>query len=170
MKKLISLSLLSLALCIGACKKDDKGTDDNSYEARLAGTWDLKSVKYKADIPDIIGGGTPTHVEGAGTGVSGNFILKRNPNTLTYNYSFTASVDPFNSCTEIPIPVSAAGQGDWTTTTDGSKIIITEDSTSTTFSVITNEPKRQVFTSTISQNVSGLFTVDVDVELEFTRP
>ncbi len=166
MKKLFALSLAIFALTITSCKDDNisSNEDPNDYEARLEGTWDLEKVHYDTEIPALTGG-DPTPISGEGNNVNGNITLTRNPNTFTYDFNFDADFSG------LPIPVGQKGSGTWTTSRDNSKLIVTDDTgQEIVFVVVSNEAKKQVYTTTISQSVQGIFTLEVDLELEFTRP
>ena len=166
MKKLIAFSLAIFAFSLTSCKDDNVSTneDPNNYEARLEGTWDLEKVHYDTEIP-ALGGGSPTPVTGDGKNVNGNITLTRNPNNFTYDFSFDADL------AGLPIPVNQQGSGTWTTSRDNSKLIVTdENGEEIVFVVVSNEAKKQVYTTTISETVQQIFTLEVDLDLEFSRP
>ncbi len=165
MRKLLFLFLATLTIGATSCSKDDELGNPNDFEERLGGTWDLQKIYYSTEIPDF-SGGEPTPVNGNGGNVAGNIVLNRNPNTFQYNLFFTANI-----ISGFPIPLPLGGTGTWTTYRDNSKLVLRdENGEETLFAVIINEPKRQVYTTTISESILGLYTVEIDLELEFTRP
>lgn len=176
MKKL-SLLLFVFILAFASCKKKDKESTTpqatpKTYEEKLEGEWNLVAVSYATEIPDIVGGGAPIQIAGNGTEVSGDFDLTRNPNRVVYDLSFKAEADPFNTGTPTEIPVNFASAGDWTTTSDASKVIVTDDlNQEIIFNVEVNEDNKQVFSATIMETINmGLpITLAVDVVLSFER-
>lgn len=172
MKKLIfALAIISMAL---ACKKDDNCQPVTSYEypyeQRLEGNWDLVGVEYDTELPDISGSGQTIPVSGSGTNVSGTFDLSRDPNNVDYNFSFTALADITGTGFPVPIPVNFSSTGEWTTTSDEKHLLITDDNGETlVFDVEENQEDTQIFTSTISENFQGIFTLEVFVRLSFER-
>lgn len=166
MKNWLLMSLALSAIVFTGCKDDNISTDadPSNYEARLAGTWDLDKVYFDTEIPSFDGTSDPTPVSGEGTNVKGNISLTRNPNKFDYTFSFDANIG-------IPIPVNQTGSGTWTTTRDDTKLIVTDESgEEIVFEVITNSEKKQVYTTTITQTFQNVFSLEVDLELEFSRP
>lgn len=175
MKK-IALFLFAFAIALTSCKKEDKDSTTTptpkTFEEKLEGNWDLVAVTYSTEIPDLLGGGAPTPVAGNGTEVSGDFDLTRNPNRVEYNLNFKAEVDPFGTGSPIEVPVNFESSGDWTTTSDASKVIITDDlGQEIIFNVDVNEENKQVYSATITESVNVLvpITLEVDMILTFER-
>ncbi len=167
MKKLLLSGLAILALTISSCKDDNISSFEPpaNYEDRLAGTWNLERVIYDTEIPDLTGGTGSTPVHGEGTNVSGTFTLSQDPNEFDYEFRFGVNL------MGIALPINQQGSGTWTTTRDDSKIIVTDESgEEIVFNVIVNEEKKQVYTTTVTQNLQNVLTLDVDLELEFSRP
>ncbi len=166
MKRLFAIVLLSLCL-LPSCKKDQGDEAPPTYEDRLEGSWDLVAVSYSTVIPnfqDPTQAGFP--VAGDGTEVSGSFELRRNPHEVDFNFSFNASVMGFPS-----IPVQRSGSGSWTTTSDEKMLIVTtDDGESYQFEVLVNEPKQQIFAGNFTETFNNLFSLEVETELEFSRP
>lgn len=176
--KNIILLFSAAVLLFASCKKDDKNDTTSqpttqSYEQRIAGQWDLVAVSYDTEIPNIQDPTEPAiQVSGEGKDVSGKFILTRNPNEIDYNLNFTAEVDPFNSGTAIPVPVNFGSSGTWTTTSDASKLIVTdENDEEILFNVDVNEQNKQTFSATITQTINmGIpLSLAVDIVLSFER-
>jgi hypothetical protein len=165
MRKFFLLFYALLTLIISSCNKDDDaGYNPNDFEKRLEGSWNLQQIHYNTEIPDF-SGGEPTQVDGKGQNVFGNITLNKNPNTFEYNFIFTANLIGF------PLPLVLGGSGTWTTYRDNSKVVLRDaQGEETVFLVLINESKRQVYSTTLSQNLAGLYTVEIDLELEFTRP
>ena len=174
MKKIVFL-LCALTLSIASCKKEkkDAASTPQTYEDRVAGNWDLVAVSYETEIPDLSGsGGGPISIAGEGKDVSGTFILTKNPNEINYILSFNAELDPLNTGNPVEFPVNFASSGVWTTTSDASKLIVTDDNgEEILFNVEVNEQNKQVFSSTLSQsiNVGIPITLEVDIVLTFER-
>ena len=178
MKKLILL-ISCFALTFVSCKKEDK--DDSTptpkaqtYEERVTGEWDLVAVSYDTEIPNLLNPGSPSiPVAGNGKDVSGRFELTRDPNEIDYNLNFKAEVDLMGTGSPMELPINFGSTGTWTTTSDDSKLIVTdEDGEETLFSVKVNEQNKQVFSSTLIQSGSdfGLpITLEVDILLTFER-
>ncbi len=171
MKKLLPVLLILGVFTLGiSCKKKDKPTkvEEPTFEERLEGTWNLKAVKYDSEIPSLTGG-DPVPVNGEGTEVGGSIKLTRNPHKFEYDFSFNASIDP-GLGSPVTVPIQQAGTGTWTTTSDNSKIITTADSgEEVIFNVKINEANRQVYETTVTQDIQGFFSIEADLELEFQR-
>lgn len=167
MKKWLTFSTLFLTLFLFSCKDDNISSYEppTNYEDKLAGTWNLDKVIYDTEIPDFNGtGSTPVHGEGAN--VDGTIVLSQDPNKLTYDFRFTADLSGLS------VPVNQSGGGSWTTTRDDTKLIVTDEQTGEEliFNVMVNEDKKQVYTTTVTQNVLNAITLEVDLHLEFSRP
>ena len=168
--RLILLST-SAALFI-SCAKEAKfiPLEDQPYEQRLEGVWDLKGVKYAAEFPNPQNPLQTINIEGEGEDVEGLFVLGHDPNDIDYAYNFVANLQLFDSVPAIPVPVEQAGSGTWSATSDESRIFVTEDNqTSYTFVVKENSLNRQVYETTIQETIMGVFTLEVDAELTFER-
>ena len=167
--------IYSLILAVGlliSCKKEVAITplEDMPYEQRLEGIWELQSVTYATEFPDPQNPLQTIDINGDGEDVEGLFVLGHDPNELDYSYAFVANISLADSLPAIPIPIERDGDGTWSTTTDESRIFITEtDQTSYTFLVIENELNRQVYQTTIEETVLSIFTIEVEVELTFVR-
>ena len=177
MKKILLL-LFAFTLSLASCKKDDKDDSNTepapqTYEQRIEGEWDLVAVSYDTEIPDLTGGGSPTPIAGNGKDVSGDFNLTRDPNRVVYDLNFKAELDPFGTGSGFEIPVNFESSGDWTTTSDASKLIVTDDmGEEIIFDVEVNEQNKQVFSSAITESVDLLgfpLSLEVDLLLTFER-
>lgn len=164
------LLVAGLLITVAACKKENN-TAEPTYEDRLTGTWDLKAVQYDGTTINPANPTQPLEVKGDGTNVLGVFELTQNPNHLKYSFSFNADVKLSDTSTQsVSVPISQSGEGDWTTTSDESKLIITDTSgTIYTFNVLVNEANKQVFKTNIQETVLGLIPVNADVTLEFSK-
>lgn len=134
----------------------------------------MVAVSYDTEIPNFLNPGSPAIVvAGDGKDVSGRFELTRNPNEIDYNLNFMAEADILGTGMPVELPVNFASSGTWTTTSDGSKLIVTdEDGEEILFNVEVNEQDKQVFSSTLSQSGSdfGLpITLEIDILLTFER-
>lgn len=155
-----------LGFSFSSCKDDNiSNTEPENYEDKLAGTWNLQSVHYETEIPDFGTGNGPTPVSGDGQNVDGTFVLTQDPNNFTYEFSFDANVQGF------PLPVDLIGEGAWTTTRDNSKLIVTDSDTGEeiVFNVAVNEENKQVYQTSVVQDVFQGITLTIDLDMEFTR-
>lgn len=178
MKKILLL-ISCFTLALSSCKKEDKESTDptpqpQTYEQRVTGEWDLVAVSYDTEIPNFLNAGSPPIVvAGDGKDVSGRFVLTQNPNEIDYNLNFMAEADILGTGMPVELPVNFASSGTWTTTSDGSKLIVTdEDGEEILFNVEVNEQDKQVFSATLSQSGSdfGLpITLEIDILLTFER-
>ena len=173
-KKVFLFSLIAAFGFLFSCKKEDKETviqvvNEFPYEQRLEGKWKLKAVEYDSEIPDLTGGGSPTQISGSGVSVNGNINFQRNPNLMDYNFSFIALVDLTGTGFPLPIPIDFDGSGEWTTTSDQSKVILYDGETEFIFDVLINEKDTQILETTISQDFQGFLSLEVDVILTFNK-
>ncbi|MEQ9262987.1 MAG: lipocalin family protein [Owenweeksia sp.] len=170
MKKIWIIAFLGLSLV--ACKKDkSSSTQTNtplSYEDKLVGSWDLTAIYYETEIPDF-GGGAPIPVEDNGTNVSGEFNIIKDPNQVSYDYSFTASIPNPLTGGSFDAPVSQQASGTWTVASDNSAIYLKSGEETTTFKVMKNEADLQVFQTVIPYSVPILGTVEVTALITLTR-
>jgi hypothetical protein len=144
--------------------------ESKSFEQRLEGFWQLKEVKYAAELPNPQNPLQTINLEGEGEDVEGLFVLGHDPNNLDYAYEFVANLQVFDSIPPIPVPVEREGSGSWSSTSDESRIFVTEDDQTTyTFIIIENTLTRQVYQTTIEETIMGIFTIEADVELTFER-
>lgn len=166
---LFVLALLSLSL---GCKREDPNAGDEpqeeTYEERLAGNWNLTSVDYEASFfnPLTL---QNQQIEGSGTQVQGSFNFSLDPQEFDYDYSFTASVKLADSIQAVPFPVEQDGQGTWSANEAGTEVTTTEDGNTVTYTVLENEANRQRFRGSFEENMQG-FPVTVKVELLLERP
>ncbi|WP_417590963.1 hypothetical protein [Owenweeksia hongkongensis] len=173
-KKVSLLTLIASFVILFSCKKEDKESviqlvSEFPYEKRLEGSWKLKAVEYDSEIPDFTGSGSPTRVSGSGVSVNGKINFQRNPNLMDYNFAFIAMVDLTGTGFPLPIPIDFEGSGEWTTTSDQSKVILTDGETEFIFDVLVNEEDIQVLETTISQDFQGILSLEVDVVLTFDK-
>lgn len=157
-----------------SCKKEDKETvvkivTEYPYEQRLEGEWKLKKVEYDSEIPDFTGSGEVTNISGKGSAVNGKINFERNPHFANYNFSFIALTDITGTGFPLPLPIVLGGSGEWTSTSDQSKLILTEGGNELIFDVLVNEEKTQVLETTISQDIQGLLLLDLNLILSFER-
>jgi hypothetical protein len=169
MKKLAFFALIALVAI--SCRKPDDDDDDNNgstaqtYEQRLAGSWDLDEVDYSFELPSIIPGSPPTQIDGAANNVTGNFTITQDPNRVTWDYSFDVNITGIGS-----LPVTSAKSGDWTLSSNEEKIFIDlDDGTTSTLEVISNEENTQVFSTVVTQEVPVVGDVDVDAVITLVR-
>ncbi len=171
-KKMGVLGIVFIAMVSFSCKKDVvlASLEDQPYEQRLEGIWELTSVEYESEIPNPQNPLQTIEIDGSGEDVEGIFVLGHDPNQLDFSYEFLANIQLVDSVPPIPIPVERDGSGTWSATSDESRIIITEDDQTTyTFIVKVNELNKQVYQTTIEETILGVFTIEVDVELTFVR-
>lgn len=173
--KTVASSALTMLLAAGlllSCSKDAEFVplENQSFEQRLEGLWTLQEVKYAAELPNPQNPLQVINIEGEGDDVEGLFVLGHDPNRLDYDYNFVANLQIVDSIPAIPLPVERAGSGTWSSTSDESRIFVTEDDqTSYTFVVVENTLTRQVYQTTIEETIMGVFTIEADVELTFVR-
>lgn len=165
MKKAIFIFSL-LLLVLSSCKKK---MSEETFEERLEGNWKLVSVQYSGTAPNPLNPTATINFDGEGQNVQGGLEMHRNPYKVDYDFSFTANVALSDTTPAFPVDIDQSGSGTWTTTSDESTIIITEENQTYNFDVLTNEPDRQVLHTTITQTVFQFVTVNSDVELEFVR-
>ena len=167
MKKLFIFSLIAL-IAISCRKKEDDGdtgSTANTYEQRIAGTWDLDGVNYEFMLPSLIPGGSPTQIKGSAANPQGTFNITHNPNRIDYNYSFNVSIAGFGS-----IPVDEQQSGDWTISSDEKTIYLEhDDGTSSRLEVIEDLPNKQVYKTVVTQNFAVVGDVDVDTWITLIR-
>ncbi len=167
-KKVFLIPLLASLAFLFSCKKENKDVviqivTEFPYEQKLEGNWKLQAVEYDSEIPDITGSGTTTKVSGSGVSVNGNINFQRNPNLMEYNFGFIAMIDLTGIGFPLPIPINFDGAGEWTTTSDQSKVILTDGGDEFIFDVLVNDIDKQVLETTISQSFQGLLSVEVGV-------
>ncbi len=164
MRKIL-LFIAIFGLVFSSCKKNNDGGEEPNpptYEDRMTGTWDLKSVDYDSEFINPLNPTSTLQFMGAGSDVSGTFIFTQNPNEVNYSYNFKVDAD---SLSPTPIPVNDEGSGTWATTADDSKIIITTPEQELILKVAENNPNRQVFQTTAEQEVFPGFSVTADLDL-----
>lgn len=166
------LILMMASLLLLSCRKEAEFVplESKSFEQRLEGVWVLKSVKYAAELPNPQSPLQTINIEGEGEEVEGLFVLGHDPNKMDYAYNFIANLQIFDSVPPIPLPIEQDGSGTWSSTSDESRIFITEEDQSTyTFIVKENSLNRQVYETTIEETLMGFITIEADVELTFER-
>lgn len=164
--------LILLLIFFVSCDKeaDIPSLEDLPYEQRLEGIWDLKAVTFSTQIPNPQNPLQTIDIEGEGEDVSGLFVLSHDPNNLDYRYEFTANLSLADSLPAVPVPVEREASGSWSATSDESRIFVTEeDQTAYTFIVKENSLNRQVYETTFEETIMGIFTIEVDVSLQFER-
>ncbi len=170
MKKLVILSLAIIAW--SGCRKEKNNTTNPNtpltYEEKLVGNWDLDSIYYETEIPSLTGG-PATPVEDSGENVSGEFIITKGPNELSYNYTFTANV-PTPVGGNINVPVSQEGDATWTVASDNSEIYLkSPEDESTVYEVVRNEDNLQEFKTVIDYNLQGFINIEVTAYITLKR-
>ena len=152
-----------------ACDKDEELNQDDtntviSYEELLVGEWQLTAVKYDGEVSTPIGN---IDVSGDGTDVSGGHTIGYDPNTIDYDYSFTAERNLMGN--SVPIPVDEEGEGKWVLNEAEDEFTITfSDGSVAIWEVVTNEENRQVYEGELGFEYQGA-TFPVDVEFTFER-
>lgn len=174
LKQVFPFLIIASIAFLFSCKKENKETvvkivTEYPYEKRLEGEWKLKEVEYDSEIPDLTGSGGVTNISGKGSVVNGRINFERNPHFTNYNFSFIGLTDITGTGFPLPLPIVLGGSGEWTSTSDQSKIILTEGSDQLIFDVLVNEENVQVLETTISQDIQGLLLVDLNMTLSFER-
>ncbi|MDX5325143.1 MAG: lipocalin family protein [Bacteroidota bacterium] len=167
MKRLLWLLIPAMFF---ACKKDDDG-NSGGLESNLPGTWKLIAVEYSGSAPNPSNPTQTVPFSGSGTNVNGQFVITKDPNTINYSMFFVGEVN-LGSGQPISLPIQQSGSGTWTTTTDGKKLIMTNDSDgkTVTFNVITNTNNRQVWEGTLPVEPPGSgLVVNVDTRITLIR-
>lgn len=164
-------AMVVLAISV-SCNKEASLTplEDMPYEQRLEGIWELQNVQYATQFPNPQNPLQTINISGEGEQVEGLFVLGHDPNEMDYRYEFVANISLADSVPAIPIPIERSGKGTWSSTSDESRIFVTEDNqTSYTFVVVENGINRQVYHTTFEETLMGIFTIEVDVALTFVR-
>ncbi|MGB0176267.1 MAG: hypothetical protein ACPF9D_03815 [Owenweeksia sp.] len=90
----------------------------------------------------------------------GEFNITKDPNNVSYNYSFSAKVpNPLGGTVNVPISQQASGT--WTVASDNSAIYLTTDEGTTIFKVMENEDNRQVLRTTVPYSLPVLGAIEV---------
>jgi hypothetical protein len=170
MKRILLLALFALSL---ACSKDDDknnnpNTGNADLSARLVGNWEMTDLIYDATVPNPLNPFSPINLSGPAENVYGDFIISASPNNVDYNYGFDieSPLDPTQS-----FPITQVGQGTWTVTTNGTKVVVEQsNNTTTTYTVQENAMNRQVWTARVPTTVPGIgITVNADIRITLIR-
>ena len=162
MKNKISILIMSLALIILSCGKEDtpKAEPVDDLDKVIPGTWIMTSMTYTgdADIPDF----GPSKVRGEGKNITGTLVFNTDPDTVASTKSFNVTVIAILAGnTEFPIPdvepefVNLFDGGSYTVLSNN--LIRMEEDT-----IMTNVTVSSYTNTTINLEFNAVFEVDLD--------